>query len=69
MINFFAGSQIASPKSRQQMKQPPPQPSPTAHSKYMYGGMSSQQGGQQVGLRFVCVCSANTLKSSNNTMY
>ncbi|XP_065157791.1 protein PRRC2C-like isoform X2 [Atheta coriaria] len=44
---FNSGSQIASPKSRQQMKQPPPQPSPTAHSKYMYGGMSSQQGGQQ----------------------
>ncbi|KAF5289512.1 hypothetical protein FQA39_LY15067 [Lamprigera yunnana] len=33
---FNSGSQIPSPKSRQNMKQPPPQASPTTQHKYLY---------------------------------
>lgn len=42
----FIGSQISSPKLRQNCKQPPPQPSPTAQHKYnLYPGVGNQQSG------------------------
>lgn len=41
---FCLGSQIPSPKSRQNPKHPPPQSSPTAQHKYnLYTGMGGQQ--------------------------
>ncbi|KAJ8917990.1 hypothetical protein NQ315_011443, partial [Exocentrus adspersus] len=41
---FNSGSQIPSPKSRQNCKHPPPQSSPTAQHKYnLYQGVGSQQ--------------------------
>jgi hypothetical protein len=43
---FNSGSQISSPKLRQNCKQPPPQPSPTAQHKYnLYQGVGNQQSG------------------------
>lgn len=42
-----AGPQIPSPKSRQNCKQPPPQPSPTAQHKYnLYQNVGNQQSNQ-----------------------
>lgn len=46
-LEFCLAPQIPSPKSRQNCKQPPPQPSPTSQHKYnLYQGVSNQQGGQ-----------------------
>ncbi|XP_022908286.2 protein split ends isoform X1 [Onthophagus taurus] len=44
---FNSGPQIPSPKSRQNCKQPPPQPSPTTQHKYnLYQGVGNQQSNQ-----------------------
>ncbi|KAF2905937.1 hypothetical protein ILUMI_00241 [Ignelater luminosus] len=44
---FNSGPQIPSPKSRQNVKQPPPQPSPTAQHKYnLYQTVGNQQASQ-----------------------
>lgn len=43
------GPQIPSPKSRQNCKQPPPQPSPTTPHKYnLYQSMGNQQPSQVI---------------------
>ncbi|KAK4881051.1 hypothetical protein RN001_004370 [Aquatica leii] len=43
---FNSGSQIPSPKSRQNMKQPPPQASPTTQHKYLYQAVGNQPPAQ-----------------------
>ncbi|XP_063911765.1 uncharacterized protein Nocte isoform X3 [Zophobas morio] len=45
-VLYFLGSQISSPKLRQNCKPPQPQPSPTAQHKYnLYQGVGNQQSG------------------------
>ncbi|KAF5307353.1 hypothetical protein FQR65_LT07070 [Abscondita terminalis] len=43
---FNSGPQIPSPKSRQNIKQPPPQASPTTQHKYLYQAVGNPSAGQ-----------------------